>query len=118
MPEHYMRTILLASVDPALTDFKKRVLEIAGYRVIVAKTASDIPSIRLNLKIDLVLIGSSLSAEQKRRFWTESRGQCSLVLELYRDGTPELMDDIRAYVHHSVTSVDFVEAVQAVLTNH
>ncbi len=116
--ERYMRkTILLASLDPALTDLKKRVLETAGYRVIVANTVSDIPSICLNPKIDLVLIGSSLSAKEKRKFWAHSRDQCSLVLELYRDGTPELMDDIRAYVHHSVTSVDFVEAVQAVLTH-
>jgi DNA-binding response OmpR family regulator len=114
-----MRTILLASVDPALTDLKKRLLEAAGYRVIVANTASDIAMPRcLNRKIDLVLIGSSLSREQKRRVWAEYRDQCSSILELYRNGSPELMDDIRTYVHHPVTSVDFVEAVQAVLTQH
>jgi DNA-binding response OmpR family regulator len=112
-----MRTILLASVDPALTDLKKRLLEAAGYGVIVASTVSEIASRCLNRKIDLVLIGSSLSAEQKRRFWAESRDQCSLILELYRDAPPELMNDSRTYVHHPVTSVDFVEAVQAVLTN-
>src|SRR6266542_2272106 len=108
-----MRTILLASVDPALTDLRKRLLEAVGYQIIVANTVSEIARRCLNRKIDLVLIGSSLSAEQKRRFWAESRDQCSLVLELYRDGPPELMDDNRTYVHHPVTSVDFVEAVQA-----
>jgi len=113
-----MRTILLASVDPALTDLKKRLLEAAGYQVIVAGTASNIAGRCLNRKIDLVLIGSSLSAEQKRRVWAEYRNQCSSILELYRDGSPELMDDARTYVHHPVTSVDFVQAVEAVLTNH
>jgi len=95
-------------------DFWKR----QGYQVIVAGTASNTASRCLNRKIDLVLIGSSLSAEQKRRVWAEYRNQCSSILELYRDGSPELMDDARTYVHHPVTSVDFVQAVEAVLTNH
>ena len=115
---HTRGTILLASLDPALTDLKKRVLEAAGYRVVVAHCVSDIAGRCLNLKIDLVLIGSSLSPEQKRRFWAETRGQCSLVLELYRDESPELMDDTRTYIHHSLRSVDFLGAVQAVLTSH
>ncbi len=74
-----MRTILLASVDPALTDLRKRLLEAVGYQIIVANTVSEIARRCLNRKIDLVLIGSSLSAEQKRRFWAESRDQCSFA---------------------------------------
>jgi hypothetical protein len=112
------KTILLASVDPVLTDLKTRLLERAGYRVIVATTVSDITRRGPIHRIDLVLIGSSLTPEEKRRFWAESRDYCGLVLELYRDGLPELMDDTRAYIHHPLTSVDFLEAVQAVLTNH
>lgn len=66
--------------------------------------------------MDLVLIGTSLSPMEKRKFWAEFRHHCSsVVLELYDNGIPELMDDLRTYVHHAVTSVDFVEAVEALL---
>lgn len=117
MPGHERRvTILLASLDPALTKLRKRVLEIAGYRVVAVESVAQIASECRNRTIDLVLIGTSLSAVQKRTFWAEFRSHCSsIVLELYRDESPELMDDLRAYVHHAVTSVDFVDAVKAVL---
>lgn len=119
MPDRVTRrTILLASQDPALTNLRIRVLEAAGYFVIAAKTASELASRCQHHTIDLVLIGTSVPAIEKRRFGVESRDQCSLVLELYTDGLPELMDDPRAYVHHAVTSVDFLEAVRAVLANH
>jgi DNA-binding response OmpR family regulator len=109
-------TILLASLDPTLTKLRKGVLEVAGYRVIVVDTVAQIASECRNHAIDLVLIGSSLPAAEKRKFLAEFRQHCSsVVLELYSDGTPELMDDVRTYVHHPVTSVDFVEAVQAIL---
>ena|SRR5436190_22108399 len=111
------KTVLLASLDPSLTTLRKRVLEVAGYRVIAVDSIEQIASSCRDEKIDLVLIGSSLSAAEKRNFWIESRNHCSsLVLELYNDGPPELMDDPRTYVHHPLTSVDFVEAVRAVLT--
>jgi hypothetical protein len=110
------KTILLASLDPDLTTLRKRVLEIAGYRVIAVKSTAQIASSCRNEKIDLVLIGSSLSPAEKRTFWAESRNYCRcLFLELYSDGPPELMDDPRTYVHHPLTSVDFVEAVKAVM---
>jgi hypothetical protein len=110
------KTVLLASLDPTLTTLWKRGLEVVGYRVIAVDSIAQIASSCRNKKIDLVLIGSSLSPAEKRNFWAESRNYCScLVLELYSDGPPELMDDLRAYVHHPLTSIDFVEAVQAVL---
>ena len=112
------RTILLASLDPTLTNSRTRVLEAAGYCVIVAGTVSEIAGGLLNRKIDLVLFGLSVPAAEKRRFWAVCRNQCSLILELYNDGPPELMDDPRTYVHHPLTSVDFLEAVQAVLAGH
>jgi hypothetical protein len=66
--------------------------------------------------IDLVLMESSLPPDIKRKFWDEFRKHCnSVVLELYGEGPPELMDDVRTYVHPPVTSVDFIEAVQAIL---
>ena len=111
------KTVLLASLDPALTNLRKRVLEFAGYRVIAVDSIAQIASRCRNEKIDLVLIGCSLSPSEKRNFWAESSNYCSsLVLELYTDSPPELMDDPRTYVHHPLTSVDFVEAVRAVLT--
>ncbi len=118
MPEQEgKKTILLASLDPVLTKLRKLGLEAAGYRVIVVNTIPKVASGCRHHKIDLVLIGSSLPPAEKRKFWAEFRNQCSsLILELYGDGPPELMDDIRTYVHHPVTAVDFVEAVRAILT--
>lgn len=111
-------TILLASLDPTLTRLRKRVLEVAGYRVIAVNTVAQVATECRNQAIDLVLIGLSLPAAEKRKFLAEFRQHCnSVALELYSDGTPELMDDVRTYVHHSVTSLDFVQAVQAILTN-
>jgi hypothetical protein len=112
------RTILLASVDPILTNIRTRVLEAAGYCVIVAGTVSEISSGFLNTNIDLVLMGLSVPAAEKRMFWAECRNRCSLILELYTDGPPELMDDPRTYVHHPVTSMDFLEAVESLLAAH
>lgn len=108
----------MASLDPALTGVRTRVLEAAGNSVIVATKISEIATGVLKRKVDLVLIGSSLPPAEKRKFWAECRHWCTLILELYGDGPPELMDDTRTYVHHAVTSVDFLEAVQAVLTIH
>ena len=111
------KTVLLASLDPTLTSLRTRLLEFAGYRVIPIDSIAQIAGVCQNENIDLVLMGSSLSPVEKRNFWTESRNYCSsLVLELYTDAPPELMDDPRTYVHHPLTSVDFVEAVRAVLT--
>jgi len=112
------RTILLASLDPTLTNIRTRVLEAAGYCVIVAGTVSEIANGLLNQNIDLVLIGLSVPAAEKRKFWAECRNRCRLILELYNDCPPELMDDPRTYVHHPITSVDFLEAVEAVLACH
>jgi hypothetical protein len=109
-------TVLLASVDPALTSLRKRLLEFAGYRVVAVDSIAKIASSCRNEHIDLVIIGTSLSAAEKRDFWVESRNYCGgLILELYSEGPPELMADPRTYVHHPLTSVDFVEAVGAVL---
>ena len=110
------KTVLLASLDPALTTLEKGSLELAGYRVIAIDSVAQIASSCKNEEIDLVLIGSSLSPAEKRSFWCESRNYCSsLVLELYSDRSPELMDDPRTYVHHPLTSRDLVEAVEAVV---
>jgi DNA-binding response OmpR family regulator len=115
--EERKKTILLASLDPALTNLGKRILEAAGYRVVAVDAIEQIASGCRKHKIDLVLIGASLPPAEKRKFWAESRNHCtSVVLELYGDGPPELMDDLRTYVHHPVTSVDFLEAVKAILT--
>jgi len=93
-----------------------RVLQAAGYSVIPVDQIAQIAIGCRDREIDLVLIGSSLPPAEKRKFWAESRIYCSSVLlELYSSGPPELMDDLRTYVHHPVTSVDFVEAVRAIL---
>jgi DNA-binding response OmpR family regulator len=112
------KTILLASRDAALTDARKRALQAAGYHVIAAKNVKQIASSCRQYKIDLVLIGASLPPAEKRRFWAESRDNCKTpILELYGAGPPELMDETRT-LHRAHTSLDFIEIVRAILTEH
>jgi DNA-binding NtrC family response regulator len=110
------KTILIAASDPARLQWKTLVLERAGYVVIAATTIEQIKRTCRKYKIDLVLLGSSLSPAEKRKFWQEARSNCrSPVLELYGTGAPELMDESR-YVHTLPhTPSDFVEAVRTIL---
>jgi len=109
-------TILVASSDPALTEWKKLVLEGAGYVVIAATAIEQIPRICQEHKIDLLLLGSSLSPAEKRKFWLEARSNCrSPVLELYGSGAPELIDELHTHLHASHPASDFVKAVRAIL---
>lgn len=110
------KTILIASSDPALTQWKKLVLEGAGYLVIAATAIEQIPRICEEHKIDLLVLGSSLSPAEKRKFWREARSNCrSPVLELHGSGAPELMDEMHTHLHVSHPASDFVKAVGAIL---
>jgi DNA-binding response OmpR family regulator len=91
-------------------------LEKAGYRVILATHFDEIASRCKEHKVDLVLLGSSLSPAEKRRFWVESRDTCRTpILELYSFGPPELMDESRTYSQQSRKVDDFLGTVQTIL---
>ena len=112
-----IKTILLASVDPALLKWKKQVLERAGYAVVAASSIDQVSRTCRKQKIDLLLLSSSLSPAEKRKFWVEARRNCrSPVLELYGTGDPELMDESRTHIRQvSRTSSDLVDAVRTIL---
>lgn len=111
------KTILIASRDSALLQWKKQVLKGAGYAVITAASVEQVSRKCRRQKIDLLLLGSSLSPAEKRRFWVEARNMCqSPVLELYGRGDPELMDEIRTHAQAiSPTASDLVDAVRTIL---
>ena len=111
-------TILVASRDPALTHARKQVLEEAGYRVIAIETTEEVARNCERHQIDLVIIGSSLSPAEKRKFWAESRSICKTpILELFGSGPPELMDETHLNVHGSHTATHFLNAVEHILRN-
>ena len=111
-----MKTVLVAASDAALLQWKKLVLERAGYRVIATTSIEQLSRTCRRRKIDLVLLGSSLSPAEKRKFWREARSNCrSPVLEIHGTGAPELMDESHAHVHAPLMASDFVEAVRVIL---
>jgi hypothetical protein len=60
------------------------------------------------------MIGYSVPPAAKRRVWDEARKKCKVpILELHRQGSPELMPP--AYFHVSQAPDDFLAAVQRIL---
>jgi DNA-binding response OmpR family regulator len=110
------RRILVVSHDPKLADVRKHLLERAGFIVLQAMNAEKVAEACRRSKLNLVMIGYSVPPAEKRRAWQEARKVCKTpVLELYRDGKPELMDD-SAMLHRSHTVDDFLEAVSAIFS--
>jgi CheY-like chemotaxis protein len=110
------KTILVASRNPALADIRKQVLESAGFHVIAASDLRVIERTCQHAQVDLVLIGYSLPAAEKRRVWVECRRYCGSIpiLELHQ-AEPALAEEVRTFSHHSRTSEDFLEAVQTII---
>jgi len=119
------KVILVVSLDPALGDVRKHVLEAAGYRVITASTLVKIKNACQRQRVDLALIGYSLPPAEKRRVQQEVRQHCKHVpvLQLYEAAEAELtqvsaesglMEDA-PHTHESRTPEDFLRAVQQIL---
>jgi DNA-binding response OmpR family regulator len=106
--------ILVVSHDPSAADVRKSVLEANGFQVLAA---SDLLAVRkhcVESHPDLVMIGYSLPASEKRRVWLEVTERCKTpVLELHLDGAPSLMEP--TYVHASKSADDFLETVKSIL---
>jgi DNA-binding response OmpR family regulator len=117
MPGTKPKTILVASRNPDLADIRKQVLEAAGFRVVPAMDLRVIEKTCKDSQVDLVIIGYSLPAAEKRRVCVECRKYCSLapVLELYDAQPPALAKEARTFIHHSRTPEDFLETVQTIL---
>lgn len=62
------------------------------------------------------MIGHSLPPAEKRRVCVEARKHCKTpILELYGDGTPELVEETSMYAHQSRQPEDFLDAVHSIL---
>jgi len=109
--------ILVVSHDPGLADVRKSVLEAAGFTVISIRSDSTVVGkVCRKQRPRLVMIGYSVPPAAKRRVWDEARKKCKVpILELHREGKPELMPP--AYFHVSQAPDDFLAAVQRILIN-
>ena len=108
-------TILVASRDPKLADVRKTLLEGAGFSVVAASDSTDIEKTCSEANVRLVMLGYSLPPSEKRRIWKAAREKCKVpILELYRQGPPEVIDQ-NVYYHESRTAEDFLEIVKTLL---
>jgi len=109
-------TILVSSWDPVLEAARKRVLESAGYQVLLARGSNGVRKLCEKRRVNLILIGYSLPPSEKRRVWVEARAVCKTpILQLYRGDNPELMESSALFAHQTNAPDDFVRAVQDVL---
>lgn len=109
--------ILVASRDPSLADVRKRVLERAGFLVITASDSETVSKTCTERKILLLMLGYSLAPSDKRRIWKIAREVCQVpILELYRKGDPELVDQ-NVHYHEAFAPDDFIEKVLQLTRN-
>jgi len=118
MPANKPNTILVASRNPDLADVPKHVLESAGFHVVVAMDLRVIEKTCKDSYVDLVIIGYSLPAAEKRRVWVECRKYCEStpVLELYNSQPPALAEEARTFSHQSLAPDDFLKTVQSIVS--
>ena len=106
-------TVLVASWDPLLEAERKRVLESAGYEVLLARGSNGVRKLCRKRRVSLVLIGYSLPPSEKRRVWADARAVCKTpILQLYRGSKPEVLESTATFPDKSNASNDFVRAVQ------
>jgi len=107
--------ILVVSHDPRLADVRRKVLENAGFEVLAANDSAAIQATCQVHKPRLVMIGYSLLPSEKRRVWAAVKEHCDVpVLELHREGGPELMS--MDFAHESLAPDDFLVMVMKILS--
>jgi DNA-binding response OmpR family regulator len=110
------KTVLVASRHPHLEDVGKRVLEEAGYHVMSIRDPEPLKETCNKHKIDLVLIGYSVTAAEKRRIAAEAIRHCKCpILELWDREPPQLRSEHGVFDHFSLTPEDFLGTVNAIL---
>jgi DNA-binding response OmpR family regulator len=109
--------ILVVSHDPYLADVRKNILETAGFDVVPANDVGTIKQACREHEVRLIMIGYSLPPAEKRRIWATAREFCKVpILELYRKGKPELIEQ-NVFSHESLETDDFLGSVQRLLKN-
>src|SRR5581483_4691292 len=85
------KTVLVASRHPHLEDVRKRVLEQAGYLVIAIRDPEHIEEACKGHKIDLTLIGYSVTSAEKHRIAAEAMKFCKCpILEPWDREPPQV----------------------------
>lgn len=103
--------ILVVSRNPKLAEIRKRVLEGAGFTVIVGKDDSAVEP-ACGDGVTLIMVGYSVTPSNKRRVWAKSREYRDVpVMELQRGGNPELVER-NVFADESKRAHDFLKAVQ------
>jgi DNA-binding response OmpR family regulator len=106
--------ILVVSHDSHLADVRRNLLENAGFEVLEARDSRTVKKTCTEHRLRLVMVGHSLPPAEKRRVWAEVREHYKIpVLELHKEGQPELMAP--AHIHESLTPDDFLTAVMRIL---
>jgi hypothetical protein len=106
--------ILVFSRDPQLADIRKKVLEKSGFSDIPIMDVEAVKATCEKSAIRMAMIGYSVPPADKRRVANVIKESCKVpVLELHREGGPELVQP--TFSHHAHTPDDFVEAVKNIL---
>jgi len=110
------KTVLVASRHPHLEDVRKRVLEQAGYRVMAIRNPEEVEEACKNHKIDLALVGYSVTSAEKQRIAAEAMRLCKCpILELWDREPPQIRGEGSIFDHFSLTAEDFLGKVNSIL---
>ena len=111
------KTVLVVSRHPHLEDVRKRVLEDAGYHVIAIRTPEQVEEASKDCKIDLAVIGYSVTPAEKRLIAAETVMFCQCpILELWDREPPQLTErGVSIFDHYSLKADDFLTTVHRIL---
>lgn len=111
------KTVLVVSRHPHLEDVRKHVLEEAGYEVITVRNPEQVEEACKNRKLDLAVIGYSVTTAEKRLIAAEITIFCRCpILELWDREPPQLGRDGTIFDHYSLKPEDFLDTVNAILS--
>jgi hypothetical protein len=111
------KTVLVVSRHPHLEDVRKHILEEAGYQVITIRNPEQAEEACKNNKIDLAVIGYSVTPAEKRLIAAEAIKFCKCpILELWDREPPQLRGpgDL-IFDHFSLQPEDFLKTVHSIL---
>jgi CheY-like chemotaxis protein len=109
-----MALVLCIGIDPESLESRRLILERAGHRVISATGEHELEHACVAHKIDVVVVGHTLSAKAKERALTLIRENCpsSKALELYPQDGHKVLDQADAWLPSPADNPqDFAELV-------